>query len=383
MSLWQSFVSLFRRKRRPSPRGPARSGQRANRRQASHKGPVRKTAAPARPVATVRRKQTAAPADSRPKKDDTNQREELRIFGRDICRRINEVRSEVEEAQDAKFVKALYRNLVEHEFEIPLFPMVSLQLMRITADPFVAIEKVSSVIETDQVIAAKVIGIANSPLYRTAAETKSIRQAVMKLGLREVTNVVMAVSMYSKIFRIELFQEQVDLIREHAIGCAYAAKHFAPFFRVEPDEAFLGGLMHDVGKMVVYKVIAEIQLSGPKDYRPSEGLLEVALQKFHPEIGGLMAMEWSLPATVSECLRRHHDISSADEEAKPLATTVFLANHVCHYLQIGVEGRHEEKLLAFRKAIECIDLGEDEEKVVAGVQAFKDSYEGIRSEIGS
>ena len=351
-------------------------------------GKTRRKAPDARPAAQrVGAKESPAPSVKRSATVDPFAKYEskvpkalLRPLGIKISKALKEVQPLLDGKDDILFIKKLVTSLITLDFNIPLFPQASLRIMRITANPMVPIEEVSSVIETDQVIAAKVIKVANSPLYKTVSDTTTIPQAVMMLGMRELVNTVMAISMYSKVFRIAFFGEKIDLIREHSMGCAFLAKKMAHLFRVDSELAFLAGLMHDVGKLIVLKVVADIQGTVNKEYMPSSGLLNTTLAKFHPEIGELSAMEWSLPEQICNAIRCHHDLVSAEASAKDLVSTVLLANRACHFLEIGVEREEVDDMMDFRAVLKHFDLTDREEALMAELAEFRKEFDTMSSE---
>ena len=156
---------------------------------------------------------------------------------------------------EAAFRETIIEQILARDFDLPMLPHAALRVVRLTANPDVAVVEVAKTIMTDQTIAAKILDICNSPVYAGAAKIESISQAVVRLGLAEIKNLMLAISMKTKIFRSALFGDVARNLWVHSIACAFAARTIARETGSNREAAFLGGLLHDLGKMVLIGVL--------------------------------------------------------------------------------------------------------------------------------
>jgi HD-like signal output (HDOD) protein len=157
----------------------------------------------------------------------------------------------------------------------------------------------------------------------------SLQQAISRLGITELRDMVYAVSIKSRLFEVTGYAPGVQALWQHAVGSAMYAKEIAALFGYGADKAFLWGLLHDVGKPVMLLMLAELQkeLGGPL---PLQAVV-AALDAMHAEVGGLLAERWQLPVIVQECIKYHHNYVAASE-CPEAALVTSLADCLAHHL---------------------------------------------------
>jgi HD-like signal output (HDOD) protein len=238
--------------------------------------------------------------------------------------------------EEAAFRERVIDGIMKKNFEIPLLPHVALKVIRLTGDTKTSMQDLAKVILTDQGIATKILKIANSPVYAAAVEITTISQALVRLGQVEVKNLMLAISMQSKVFKSGSFQETAKELWEHSIGVAFAARVVANALRIEKEEAFLGGLMHDLGKMVLLNLLEKSLKSSSRPFKPSKELIVSLLNQFHCDVGEMVAKNWELPHHVAETI--HAIPRSREMETIPREiAAVILGNEMCEAKGIGLD----------------------------------------------
>jgi HD-like signal output (HDOD) protein len=206
-------------------------------------------------------------------------------------------------------------------------PMLQASTQRVLAvfGPDSTATSVAKAVEGDPSISARVMKLANSAFYKGAAPARSVSQAVVRVGMRSVENLVHAEAqkpLYaSKDPRIAGYLARLWL---HSIGCALAAQDIAARLRSsEPAVAFLAGLLHDVGKTALLPLLP-LPRSDDEAW-PPEDELEVV----HCRAGQHLLQRWNLPGDINAAILGHHQQSLAGPTARFVAT-VALANTVAH-----------------------------------------------------
>ncbi|GAH74409.1 unnamed protein product, partial [marine sediment metagenome] len=161
--------------------------------------------------------------------------------------------------EEMRFRERVVNKILSKEFELPLLPHVALKVIRLTNDATSSMQDLAKVIMTDQMMTSKIIRIANSPVYAGTMEITNIKQALVRVGQGEVRNLMLAVSLGSKVFKSGMYSKLAKMLWEHAVGVAFAARVIAHGLHLDREQAFLCGLMHDLGKMVMLDILENCQ----------------------------------------------------------------------------------------------------------------------------
>jgi HD-like signal output (HDOD) protein len=185
---------------------------------------------------------------------------------------------------------------------LPLLPQVASQVLALTSQPNVDALQLSSLIHRDPALAGQVLRIANSPAYMPSMPIVSLQQAVARLGMETVTEIVLAASLQSGTFKVPGYEAALKRLWRHGLGSGLFAKEIARLLRSNVESAFLCGLLHAVGKPALLQVVADAQRDrnhergtrGPL----SDEVLRELLAEFHTGVGLRIATSWALPQAV-------------------------------------------------------------------------------------
>lgn len=172
-----------------------------------------------------------------------------------------------------------------------------MQLISLMEDEKTTFQDMAKLIMTDQVLISRILKVANSAYYAVSGQVDSIHYAIVRLGMREVVNIVTGIQVLSLQNR-DVPQEKLQAILDGALKTAFLASGLARHVRVDPDEAFLGGLLLDLGQTVI--------LSVAKDFAIRDALLDELLASRHAEIGAMIAKKWNYPESIQNLIRYHH-----------------------------------------------------------------------------
>jgi putative nucleotidyltransferase with HDIG domain len=234
---------------------------------------------------------------------------------------------------DAPSARTLPREWFEAEtFAVPMLPALAHRVIELAADPNVTVARLSGVVSKDQVLASRVLGLANSAYCAPMQSISTITEAIVRLGTAAVRNVVITVSFTSRMHDPGIYGPHGRALVDHAIGTAYLARLVAERARVPADEAFLCGLLHDIGKLVLLKqAFDHAKRSG--HVVPAEEVARVIAER-HAALGGVALRRWKLPETLDEPVMCHHDYTLAPARPREAAVT-YLANRLAHHFGFG------------------------------------------------
>jgi len=204
------------------------------------------------------------------------------------------------------------------------FDLVS-RLRKLLQDPDLSIDQVATFVGVEPLISARLISMANSAAFgSTGKQIKSVREAVLRLGLSNVRTTAMAIAMNQLLRSKELvkFSQLADKLWQHSLHTAVAAELIARHMtRISPDEALLAGMVHDLGAFyMLYRATQYEELR----QRP-ETIRHLIIQ-WHESIGHALLIALGIPEEIAEAVREHDQPRPLPEKPRTLADVVYVAN---------------------------------------------------------
>jgi len=242
--------------------------------------------------------------------------------------------------------------------EIPTLPVIYQQLFAMMEDPNASIPELAELISKDQALTAKTLCLVNSALYGNKKQINTISRAVVILGFQAVRRAALATSVFDYL-KGEKFSDKRTLEQfwAHSIAVGSICKVLAPNFGIQQDEeAFVAGLLHDIGKLVLKKYfpadfdeLGQYLAENPTTWSQAEKQL---FGFDHATIGKTVFRAWRFPPSVVEAVHLHHAPSSGASFPQ-LVTLVHLADYIAYQLDLGSplgeapDGWDEEALASF------------------------------------
>jgi putative nucleotidyltransferase with HDIG domain len=226
-------------------------------------------------------------------------------------------------AQALTIRAAIADRVANGKLDIPLLHDVAYQVLSASSSGDTDARRMAELIHRDQALATHVLRIANSAAYLPREPIVSLQQAIARLGLTTLRNIVIAVSVRARVFSFGAFESYARTLWRHSFATALFARETARCANVDGEEAFMAGLLHDVGKPVVLKVTADLGSQYVDVLGPT--LLRQVLEEHHLDVGTRLAESWKLPKTVLHAIAFHHDWDKATE-SRELVMTVALAD---------------------------------------------------------
>lgn len=206
-------------------------------------------------------------------------------------------------------------------YKPPVLPKAAVKLHQIMSNPNCDVRQILSVLSEDTQMVGRILNLMQSPMYGGAAKILSLPQALSRLGLRGLRDVVFQVALESKVFRNKAYQTFLDRLQTHSVACAHLAKLVCTQLGLDSDHAFLCGLMHDVGLAGAVTALGEVY--GKKS--PPISLVWPALEQVHGFAGARMTEIWGLPEEVRAVIDLHDTVGDREHE-NIMAAAVCVAN---------------------------------------------------------
>jgi HD-like signal output (HDOD) protein len=217
---------------------------------------------------------------------------------------------------------------------IPVLPALASRVIEVANDPNVSLVQLANLIGKDQVLASRLLQMANSAQWAPMQGVGTIPEAVVRIGVTGVKNMVFTVCFSSRMYDPGIYGEQGRLLIEHGIGTAYLARMVADQAGEDEDEAFLYGLLHDIGKLLILKLAYDFKKRTGTTVPAEE--VATALDQHHASFGGITLKRWGLPSGLEEPIRCHHDFTLATSAPRK-AMVAHLANRLSHRYGFGCD----------------------------------------------
>jgi putative nucleotidyltransferase with HDIG domain len=217
---------------------------------------------------------------------------------------------------------------------VPMLPALAHEAIAVAADAEVTIGRLSQVVAKDPILATRVVQLANAAYCAPLKPVTTLSDAMVRMGTAAVRNMVIAACLASRGRDDKMYGENGRAQIDHAIGTAYMAHLVADHAGWNPDEAFLAGLLHDIGKLLLLK-LAHDWSKWHGTPVPNEDLADV-LATEHAVAGALLLRASQFPRSLIESVLWHHQPEQATENARE-AEVVYLADRLSHRYGFGCD----------------------------------------------
>ena len=228
---------------------------------------------------------------------------------------------------------------------IPTLPSVVERITRLLQNPQTTAEEVGKAITVDQSLASKVLKLVNSAFYGFPGRISTITHAIVILGFSTVKNIVLTASIFD-FFKNSNKNSTFDLeaFWRHSIACGSASQAVAKAVGYsEKESCFIGGLIHDIGKIILCNYFPGELSKIMQEVRLSECLFLDAEKKLfdftHQDIGAVLAGRWNLPENLQQVIQHHHNPASASGSTRfPMIASVHCADVLVRAMDFGNGG---------------------------------------------
>lgn len=230
--------------------------------------------------------------------------------------------------------KGAFENNIQ---SLPSSQHILSEIMDLLNDPSITPKKLSQIINRDQSTVVKILAIANSPAYGFSRKVSTVEMAISLLGMEVIKDLLISFSLLnisnnknSKFFSQSEFNK-------HSLLTGLISQILAHDFNyVAKNEAFVAGLLHDIGIAVInsymsdeFRLICEIKFYRRINQTKAE---ELILGKNHSQIGGAVLENWNFPDNLVDAVKNHHTPSKSEKNPK-LSAIVHIADYITSFIQ--------------------------------------------------
>ena len=193
--------------------------------------------------------------------------------------------------------------------ELPVFNPVALELLQLLADHEADINEVIETINKDPSLSLQILRMANSSAYAGRYKSETIKDSVNRLGARQITSLAMAASQAAlHTSSVPVVNNVMQALWLHSHACALGCRSLAisSGHRELADQAYLAGLLHDIGKLYLLKAMEQISLNHETSFELDHETLLDVFSYMHVEQGVRIMDHWDIPALYKSVVANHH-----------------------------------------------------------------------------
>jgi HD-like signal output (HDOD) protein len=239
-------------------------------------------------------------------------------------------------APRSRTLEALRARARAGAFELPVLPESATQIVRLTQDESTTPKRLASTIEHDPALAAHLLRIANSPLHRPPSPIRTMEQAIVRMGFTEVRNMALAVACKTRVFVVRGYEADVRRSFRHSLAAALFAHELARGRGISREEAFLTGLLHDVGEPLLIQLALDLA-KGHGETLPRAALLS-EVHALHAEVGARLIRLWKLSEMAVDLTMLHHAPECAPPHLASAARMLAYADELADVALATTEG---------------------------------------------
>lgn len=245
---------------------------------------------------------------------------------------------------DEKLNRRLVVELVKNIDDLPSLPVVVEKVIRLCNDPLTSAGDLETVFQADSALTGKVLRLVNSSYFALPHKVASVTRAIAFLGFNAVKSIAMSIS-FPALFPDDDSTSNLKYsdLWLHSLATAETARLLAKEHNLRQlaEDAYLTGLLHDVGKLIFQQYFHDEYNSCLDTVKRGEDLLEAEREVFgvdHAMLGSYLVESWSFLQEIVKDIRCHHTSKDKDSDGIRIALLVNMADYYTHSFGIGRSG---------------------------------------------
>lgn len=232
-------------------------------------------------------------------------------------------------------------DILRHDHQLPALPQVFLELQQAIGSRSTSADDLAEIISQDPGLTAFLLRMVNSAFYSLPMQIDTISRAVTVVGVNQLSTLAVGTSVMSLFKDVPADVIDMEQFWKHSICCGLIARRLCRMTgKGDPERAFVSGLLHDIGQLILLQVEPERATAVHAHARAKDEVLfveERALLGFdHATLGGMLLRKWNFPYVLVSAVLEHHQPKPGHKEAEPLL--VHCAETIATGLGVGSSG---------------------------------------------
>jgi putative nucleotidyltransferase with HDIG domain len=232
-------------------------------------------------------------------------------------------------------------DILRHDHQLPALPQVFLELQQAISSRSTSADDLAEIISQDPGLTAFLLRMVNSAFYSLPMQIDTISRAVTVVGVNQLSTLAVGTSVMSLFKDVPADVINMEQFWKHSVCCGLIARRLCRITgQGDPERAFVSGLLHDIGQLILLQVEPERATAVHAHARAGDAVLfaeEKALLGFdHATLGGMLLRKWNFPYVLVSAVLEHHQPKPGHKEAEPLL--VHCAETIATGLGVGSSG---------------------------------------------
>lgn len=236
--------------------------------------------------------------------------------------------------------------------DIATLPEITMRIITVVDDPKSTARDLHNIIKNDPALASRILKVVNSAFYGLPGQVSEIDRAIVLLGLSAVKNIAISASI-SRLFTSERISDRFTArdIWKHSVAVGVATRQLCCHIGKRPfaEEAFLAGLIHDLGLLVERQAypdgLAEVIRECTNSGRSLHELEQEIIGADHQALGSALAAKWKFPRVLQTVLGYHHKIDNLGPDHRLLPVMTYIADTLCCHERYGFHLTAERQIV--------------------------------------
>ncbi len=228
-----------------------------------------------------------------------------------------------------KFIRLLLDDIAASRLMLPTLPALAFKIRKVVDDPNITSKKIAKIVATDAALSTKLLQVANSVFFKGLKPVESIQTAIVRLGVVNIRNIVTSLVMKQlyQAKKIKGIQNELHQNWAHSAKVAAISQVFAKrYTKLNPDQALLAGLIHDIGALPILSRAAKFP-----EILEDKVALNAVINDMHTDIGKLVLENWAFPTELINVAAQHEN-SQYNGGDKPTYTDIVIIANLHNHL---------------------------------------------------
>ncbi len=235
----------------------------------------------------------------------------------------------------ARWVDPLARAIKRKRLRLPSLSPTVHRILKLIESADTDFNELAVAVGSDPALATRIMGVANSSFFRGTSEVGNVRDALMRMGIREARTIVIVVALRSTVLRSPGLGDLAHGIWKHALLSASACQEISAELPRWESSGFLAGLVHELGQLAVLAFASELPAWQEDGAVPSPEVVTALSDATLASLGAMILESWHFPATFCEAVFGHRSPDQVEGEAGELASAIDLGHRIASAIERG------------------------------------------------